>query len=131
VATNSELWQSYDFYSSELTKHSRHLGFAGAAVCWFFRSPEVTFPRWILIALALIVAFFLLDLLQYYSGALLRRFWIQQQESKLYKATGSIDGEYVIPRWLDRPTFALFVLKTTSLLLGFAAIGVELLARLV
>jgi hypothetical protein len=131
VVTNRELWQSYDFYSSELTKHSRHLGFAGAAVCWFFRTPEVTFPKWILVALVMIVAYFLLDLLQYYSGAILRRFWIQREESKMYQATGSIEGEYLMPRWLDRPTSAFFVFKTASLLLAFVAIGVELVTRLV
>ena len=34
---NRDLWASYEFYTSELTKYSRQLAFAAAAICWFFK----------------------------------------------------------------------------------------------
>jgi hypothetical protein len=41
---NTDLWNIYVTYTSEFTKYSRQLAFACAAICWFFRSPNVTFP---------------------------------------------------------------------------------------
>ncbi|MDA3833844.1 MAG: hypothetical protein PF495_10635 [Spirochaetales bacterium] len=127
---NQEVWASYDFYTGEVTKHSRYLGFAGIAICWFFRTTEITFPNLILTSLILLVVFFVLDLAQYYVSAMRIRKWMQKEEAEKEKKTGSIDGEYWPVKSLDVPSFWLFKIKLLFLLLGFLCIGLELSLRI-
>ena len=126
---NADLWKSYDFYTSELTKHARQLGFAGIAVCWLFRSSEGAFPGFVLVGLLAFVGFFASDVLQYYGAAILLRFWTQREESRKHDETGTIEGEYLKPRWVDRLPFLLFNLKIFLLLGGFFALAVGLWNR--
>lgn len=126
----SELWLSYQGYTRDLTEHARKLGFAGAAICWFFKSPEVTFPLMIYWALIFFVGFFVADIFQSLSGALVTRWFTQKKEFELLQKTQSIDGEVDRPRWLDWPAFALFLIKSVFLVVGFLFIGCELISRL-
>ena len=87
---NAELWESYGFYTGELTKYSRQLAFAGAAICWFFKTPEVTFPKPVIVSLVLIVLFFISDILQYFIAAHLLRWWIRREEKRLWKKKKTI-----------------------------------------
>src|SRR5436853_6308817 len=64
----SDLWKNQEIYSRDLTEHSRKLAFAVAAICWFFRTPQITFPPAILWALVFLVGFFILDVLHYFCG---------------------------------------------------------------
>ena len=59
----SDVWASYDTYTGELTKHSRQIAFGGVAMCWLLRTATGAMPRWTLIGLGLLVAFFVLDVL--------------------------------------------------------------------
>lgn len=127
---NREIWESYDYYTSEITKHARHLGFAGIAICWFFRSSDIQFPRAILGALTGLVLFFLLDLTQYYVAALRLRLWMHEEEEKQESERGTIEGDYRLNKELDRPVFALFHCKLFALLFGFVSIGYELISRM-
>lgn len=127
---NKELWDTYSFYTEELTKYSRQLAFAGAAICWFFKTPEVTFPKVISIALGLIVLFFILDIMQYFVSAHLLRWWIRKEEIRKWQAEKTIQGEYDKPWWVDSPAFIFFNLKAGALFLSFAAIGYEFLIRI-
>ena len=127
---NQEVWNSYNFYTSEVTKHGRYLGFSGVAICWFFKTPEITFPNLILSSLIFLVVFFCLDITQYYVAAMRLKEWMQQKESEQEKVTGSIEGDYWPPKELDNPSFLLFKLKLLVLLLGFICIGLELALRM-
>lgn len=127
---NAELWKSYDYYTGELTKFSRQLAFAAAAICWFFKTPEITFPKPILLSLVLIVAFFILDILQYFLAAHLLRWWTQREEQKMWKKKKTITGEYHKPQWLDIPSFLLFNVKIIVLFVSFVSLGVEFIARI-
>ena len=108
---NKEVWESYNFYTGEVTKHSRYLGFAGIAICWFFRTTEIKFPNFILFSLVLLVVFFVLDLAQYYVSAMRLRKWMQKEEAENEKNTGSVEGEYWPPKSLDLPACWLFKIK--------------------
>jgi len=126
---NSEVWDQYKAYTKDITEVSRKLGFAGAAICWILKTPQGIFSNSVLWALAFIVAFFISDILQSLSGALLLRYWIRSEEIKIWEANSTLDGEYLKPVWLDYPSFTFFLLKVFSLLVGFIFIAVEIFKR--
>jgi len=74
-----------------------------------------------IIGLSLIVTFFFFDLLQYVSGAIVTGIWTRHAEKRKYNDTGSIEGEYQRPAWLDWPTLGLFWIKIAILAAGFGA----------
>lgn len=127
---NSELWDSYNYYTGELTKYSRQLAFANAAICWFFKSPEVTFPSTVVISLALLVVYFASDILQFFISAHLLRWWTRREEKQKWEAEKTITGDYNKPWWLDIPAFFFFNLKIVSLFFSFIALGVEFIGRI-
>lgn len=129
--TGKELWAEYQNYTADLTQHERKLGFAGTAICWFFKRDDLTFPLMIYISLALFVAYFISDILHYVLAALIVRFFTQYHEKALYNKTGSIDGEIPKPRWVDYPAFTFFIIKGLLLVLAFAFIGFYILLKLV
>jgi hypothetical protein len=128
--TGKELWAEYQHYTRDLTEHERKLGFAGAAVCWIFKSDNFTFPLTIYVALFFFIGYFVADIFHGLSAALTLRFFTQHQEKKLWKATGSIDGDIPKPRWVDWPAFTFFIIKSILLVIGFAFIGFYILTRL-
>jgi hypothetical protein len=125
-----ELWSQYQHHTRDITEHGRKLGFAGAAICWFFRDSSFSFPPAILTALALFVGYFALDLLHGLLGALRVKSFTEEQEGRMWAETRSLDGEIEVPRSLDRPAFALFLSKLAFLLAGFAAVTVEIALRI-
>lgn len=122
----SEVWASYDTYTGELTKHSRQIAFGGVAISWLLRSSAGTMPKWGLISLGLLVAFFLLDVLQYFVGAWRLRTWMHREEQRRWKEIGTIEGDYDLPRSIDRIPFVLFNVKIGALLLAYVALGIQL-----
>jgi hypothetical protein len=70
------------------------------------------------------------DILQSMVGALVLKNFIRREEEKLWRTTGSIEGEILVPRELDRPAFLFFVAKCVFLILGFIFIGVQLMTSL-
>jgi hypothetical protein len=128
--TNKEVWSSYEDYTRGLTSLTRQLAFGAAAICWFFKTPEATFPKPILVSLAFVVGFFFLDILQPFIAALRLRSWIHGREQELWNKTNSIEGEYEKPRTLDRWPFRLFIGKIVVLVAVFVALGVELGRRI-
>jgi hypothetical protein len=91
--TTDKLWETYLHYSRDLTEHSRKLAFASAAICWFFKTPEITFPPAIMGCLALLVVYFILDVVHHLWGAVRVRKFLRDQEDALYKTTGSVSGD--------------------------------------
>src|SRR6266699_3565051 len=128
--TTEELWKQYQYYTRDLTEHSRKLAFAVAVICWFFKSPEITFPPAVFWSLALLVVFFFFDVLHYFAGAIIYRVFTHRREAELWDKTHSIQGEIEVPRSLDRAVFTFFCLKTVFLLASCVALGTEFFYRL-
>lgn len=128
----SELWDTYNFYTQGLTEHGRKLAFATAAICWFFKSEQVTFPIPVIWALSFVVLYFLLDILQYFIAALIVRSWTYKKEAELeaHKGTADPDDDVEKPPRLDAPAFWLFVFKHIALFLSFLSLIVEFVLRL-
>jgi len=126
---NSEIWSHYKDYTRDVTEFSRKLAFAGIAVCWVLRNATGAFSRITLFALAFIVSFFIADILQGLSGAVRLKHWIEAEEQKKWDKTGKIDGDYVKPKSLDRPSYIFFLIKIVLLLIGFALIGVKVFTQ--
>lgn len=130
MPTLDQHWAPYREYTGDLSKLSRQLAFADAAICWFFKTPEVTFPDWVLYSLAAVVLFFAFDTLQYLAGALSHRVWIRRTEKRMWGTYGNLDQEVEKPDWLDHLPFTLFLLKMLALLAAFASLGAEFFKRL-
>lgn len=124
---NQEAWGQYKDYTRDITEFSRKLAFAGAAICWVLKRKDGTFPEHVLTALVFIVGFFIADILQSFIGALLLRRWITKEEIKKWMEFQTIEGEYQKPRWLDYPSYTLFIVKIVLLLIGFIYIGIQTL----
>lgn len=124
---NSELWAQYDGYTKDLSANCRKIAFGAAAICWFFKSPDVIFPPAIIKALGFTVAFFMADILQYFTAAIVLRLWIRHQEKKLWATEQTIEGDYEKPFWLDFPAFTLWWFKVILLLITYIFIGMQLL----
>lgn len=73
-------WAEKETYDKGLTENSRKLAFAAAAICWFFRGDDVTFPVVILLSLTAVILFFAFDLAQYYAGSLIHGRLARQAE---------------------------------------------------
>lgn len=126
---NTEAWDQYKAYTKDITEVSRKLGFAGAAICWILKNPQGTLSISVLWALVFFVVYFISDVLQGFTGALLLRHWLRSEEIKQWRATNSIDGEYLKPGWLDYPSFTFFLFKVVFLLVGFGFLAAEILSR--
>ena len=128
---NEAVWASYREYTIELTKHARQMGFAGIAVCWLFREPGGDMSLPVVGALGLLTLFFVADAAQYLVGAVQLKRWMESEEERFQNIRGTIEGDYAIPKALDRPTFALWSLKLVLLLVGFGLLGVEAVRQMV
>ena len=128
--TTAKLWEEYQHYTRDLTEHSRKLAFAVAAICWFFKTPEITFPPAIFWSLGLLVCFFVFDVLHYFTGAFTLRFFIEYHEKEHFERTGTELRELPKPRWVDYPATFFFVLKTLFLMASFVALGTEFCYRI-
>ena len=126
---NSEAWTHYKEYTNDLNEFSRKLGFAGSGICWILKNSDGSFPKYVLIALAFFVLFFIADVLQKFVGALLHRRWIRKREIELWNEAKTIEGEYLKPGWLDKPSFTLFVLKISFLLIAFSFVGLSVFLK--
>jgi hypothetical protein len=124
---NEKLWAPYVDYTKALSEIARKLGFGAAAICWFFKSADNTFPSHIKISLVFVVLYFMLDMMQYLIAAVLLRIWIRREEKKKWAEKQTIEGDYEKPAWLDHPGYALWLAKVVLLLLGYAFIGLHLM----
>ena len=50
------------------------------------------------------------------------------EEQRRWESAGTIEGDYELPRSLDRMPFVLFNAKVCALLLAYGALGVQLFA---
>ena len=120
---NSDLWAQYNNFTKDLSDNIRKLAFASAAISWLFKSQSNEFPSDILYALGAIVVFFFFDILQYVLGALFIKFWTEHKEKEFHTNTGTIEGDYQKPKWLDYPPFLCWLLKCIALLVSYGYLG--------
>ncbi len=121
--TNTEAWENVIEYTGILSDILRKLGFAAVAICWVFRSPEFLFSPEIIMSFAFTVVYFILDILQYFVAAIVRRHWLYSEEEKRRKRNEPIDKDaYEMERKHDYPAFALWIVKTFSLLVAYSFI---------
>ncbi len=128
--TGKELWAQYQHYTRDFTEHARKLGFGGLAVCWLFRDADFRFPVPIYAAMLAFVGYFIADVLQALLGALTLRLFTVYHERRMWRETGTIEGDIPKPDWVDWPATSMFAIKACSVLMGFVFVGVELLRRL-
>lgn len=120
---NNDLWAQYNNFTKDLSDNIRKLAFAAAAICWLFRGENNLFPEEIKLSLGFVVLFFLFDISQYLSGALFVKFWTEHKENEFKKQTGTIEGDYQKPKWLDYPPFCCWLLKCVALLFSYSYLG--------
>ncbi len=126
--TNAEIWGQYKDYTRDLTEFSRKLAFAAAAIAWALKT-DTGFSGSGLLALASVVIFFMADVFQSLTAALCLRRWLYAEEEKRWMETKSIEGDYQKPKSLDKPAFFFFGVKIAALMLSFAFIGAEIVAK--
>jgi hypothetical protein len=124
-----DLWKTYQYYTRDLTEHSRKLAFAVAVICWFFKSPEITFPPAIFWSLVFLVGFFFFDVSHYLCGAIIYRIFIHRREAELGNDLNE-NSNVPVPRWLDRTGFVFFCIKAAFLLASFVMLITEFYFRL-
>jgi hypothetical protein len=122
-----DVWEEYKDLTKDLTETGRKLGFAAAAICWFFKTPEVTFPYHIYISLLFIVGFFSCDILQLLLGSQIYRFWCIYQQNQIINGKKELtpDCEVEKPYWINWPANTFFLLKIFFLLCSYFTISIE------
>lgn len=128
-----DLWGHYSSYTRDLTEHSRKLGFAAAAICWFFKSDQVTFPKLIVLSLGCVVLFFILDILHQLVAAITIKNYVENKEKELMGAERKpLDLETKVPRprRLDKWPHRFFRLKLAFLITSFAFLMAEFTVRM-
>jgi hypothetical protein len=132
----SEIWKQYQHYTRDLTEHSRKLAFGTAAICWFFKSDQATFPTMIMLSLLYVILYFLADVLQYLTGAIRYSKFARKEEIKYWTErenwddVGIPDIDIEVPEGLDKPVFYLFITKFIFLILSFCFLIAEFVRRL-
>ncbi len=128
--TLQDAWKEYQENTKALSEIARKLAFAGAAICWFFKGGDATFPGKINLSLVFIVLFFFCDMLQYLASVLLLKIWARRQEKILKFNKLSLDTPIEKPMWVVGPSFALFLAKLALLLVSFIFLVLEFVSRI-
>lgn len=115
----------YDYYTGKTSDINRSLALAGVAIIWIFRNPESSqalFPETLLIPLWFLVISLILDLLQYFLGAML---WgiFYEYKYHLWKRKKTITDEMAkdieAPNILSVPLIVIFFAKIVSMVFAY------------
>lgn len=123
---NKDLWEAYRGYTEQTSQVARQLGLAAAGLLWALKGPA-GWAGGARVGLMFVVFFFIADLLQYIVAATIWRFWARQQETRIWKEHGTLEAEYEVPWWLDKPAFTLWCLKLLLLLVAYSVLAREVL----
>jgi hypothetical protein len=128
----ADLWSRQHEQTEKLSQIARRLAFAAAAICWFFKSPDVTFPPAILLSLLFLVAFFTSETLQYLLASVLLRRFITAKERELNRQGIGLEDYDIegVPRGLITKPYVFFFAKIACLFCAFAALGFEFVSRM-
>lgn len=115
-----------DYYSGELSKIARQLGFVGLGVIWIFKTTNNQIPPEFLPAAAWFVVFFALDFAQYLLGYVLWFVYRQNLERNpaFKKPDGSLDcaKELDYPDWMYAVIAVPFWLKFIPVIIGYVQV---------
>lgn len=118
-----DYWENWRKLTSNLTESTRKLAFGAAAICWFFKKADYTFPPKILLSLLFIVFFFIFDILQFFIQIIKLKKWIRKKEDEIEEQIGDkkleeheIGGAPV--EIYDLPDL-FFYMKVVSLFIAF------------
>lgn len=128
--TLQDVWKEYQENTKALSENARKLAFAGAAIGWFFKTKEATFPGRINFSLAFVVLFFLCDMAQYLTSAILLRVWARRQEKIVRFNKLPMNTQVEKPLWVVGPPFAIFLAKLALLLASFVFLILEFASRI-
>jgi len=118
----SDYRDGYYEHSGRASDSARQLSFAGIALIWIFREPNgpaLAVPSGLLLPAAFFVAALGLDLLQYFSAALI---WSQFARHQERKFGADYDGEILAPRALNWAPLFCFWLKLIAVMVGYAIV---------
>jgi len=119
----SAIWKRYSYETEQVTKSCRQLGYAAAAISWFYREQSGGFPALIWWALVAVVTYFWFDLMQFIVSALVIKKFCQAKEDEIKAKGPLVDTDVDQPKWLDWPSFGGWVAKAVSLSVAYALIG--------
>ena len=109
---------AYEGLSGTASQIVRQLSLAGIALIWLFNVGTVAAPvlahPLVQAALFIFLALFL-DLLQYLVGTFTWFVYFRHKE----RAGTAEDAEFLAPAWINWPTWGLFCLKTTAMLVAY------------
>jgi hypothetical protein len=119
---------AYETLSGKVSDIVRQLALAGVGLIWLFRigaekNPEL--DQNLLRAALFIFLALLLDFLQYLVGTI-TWFWYFRSKEKQGVA---LDDEFLAPENLNWPTWALFYLKSISMLVAYLVYIIPFLVR--
>lgn len=122
-------WKQVEEYTTLASSRLYQAAYAGGGLLWLTR-PETT-PRppvWSS-ALALIAAFFVVDIAQYVVGAQIRGREVRRIElhcTRDEQGRSDQDTKFDWPHWIDCPTRAIWYAKMLVLAIAYVLIGVHL-----
>ena len=120
-----QLKEIYTSQSAAASENARKIAFGAAALCWFFKSENLTFPFWVTLALFFLVLYFVLDLMQYFSSAI-------RYHRKYRRYRNKTSTWETIRRELesaDKMPWVLFKLKVGILFIGYIFIAIEIATK--
>ena len=112
----------YRRQSSKASDNARTIAFGAAAICWFFKTKDVQFPSLIIMSMISLSAYFVCDLLQYYTSAVsYYGFYRNVRDGKLSEPDIKNIADNV-----DKKSGAYFHIKFGFLIISYLFIGLEL-----
>lgn len=106
----------------EASKIMRQLGFAGVAIVWIFRTPEMGIPQGLSAPLFLIVIALACDLFQYLWHSLAWHYFIR----KHHKNNALPEDVFEYPTSIDYPAHILWLLKMILISISYVLIATHL-----
>jgi hypothetical protein len=119
---------AYEALSRKASDIIRQLSLAGIAIVWLFKSGAPSLPvldRELLQAALFIFLALFLDLVQYLTGTVI---WFAYFRHKEKAGTTEAD-DFLAPEWLNWPTWVLFDLKATAMVIAYAFFILPFLLR--
>jgi hypothetical protein len=119
---------AYEVLSGKASDINRQLGFAGIALIWVFKqgnAPFAVLDTQLLRAALFIALALTLDFVQYLTGAATWYLFFRLQEQRDL----NLDRDVWAPDWINRPTWVLFWIKVTAMMIAYGGFLVPFLVR--
>jgi len=121
----TDVWNEFKQNTREVTESSRKIAFAAAAICWFFKTDNASFPKYIQLSLVFIVLYFIFDILQFLVSVISLKKWATRKEAILLLQKMPLDSPIIKPKWITKYPYWLFLTKLIFLAAAFVFIILE------